>query len=82
MENDTKRKRLLEELDEAIADGLGEFNIKIKEDGAFFIEYYRWEKNPSQLNCQTALENLPTFGGLESSDGDIIILKHLRKIRI
>lgn len=77
-----KRKKLHEALDEACEHGLGEFNIKIKEDGDFFILDYRWKRNPSILEIQEAFEHLPSFGGLDKVDGEVTILKQLRRIKI
>lgn len=81
---DEKRKRLHEALDDACDYGLGEFNIKIKEDGNFFIIDVRWKKNPSDLDVQSAVmpENLPFFGGIETADGDVFVLKRRKAIRI
>lgn len=79
---DEKRARLHQLLDEACDWGLGEFQIKIKEDGEFFVHDIRWKKNPAHLDCQEALENISTFGGIDTIDGEVKILRIIRKIKL
>ena len=79
-----KRDRLHKALDDACDYGLGEFNIKIKEDGEFFILDIRYKTNPSDLDISDAVspENRPFFGGIEITDGDVRFLKRKRSIKI
>lgn len=81
---EAKREKLHKALDDACDWGLGEFNIKIKEAGEFFILDVRYKVNPSDIDIMNAVspENRPFFGGIETTDGEVKILKRQRKIKI
>jgi len=79
-----KRARLHQALDEACDHGLGEFNIKIKEDGHFFVDDIRWRRNPLPYEMKNAFEEMLAsgFGNVELIDGAMPVFKQSRKIRI
>lgn len=79
-----QRDRLYRVVGEACDHGYGEINIKILDDGEFFIIDSRWKKNPSILDIQQATEGAEhlQFGGIEVTDGQVMILKRYKKIKI